>query len=352
MITGYKMKVFTDLHHGDLYFSLKRLFEDRLGFELYRPIGLDWFHEGYWQIAKPYNHAMDTVNQYLAIGGDDWDQYKDLNGGTNNYVEDNVYHIWEPVHEYHQKAITFDTFKDMDIDIIMSTVVLHDRPYEKMRDVYKPNAKIIAHLGNTGQRTHLPNVIHSVPYRPAPGQNTVLVHQELDPNIYKYVKPSSETKNIFSVVNCFPYPHVFNQYKAAMPDVDMRAYGAGSPDGSLFGCRGVAEKMREANIAWHLKPQGGLGHSAMGWMMSGRPLITNMSQNRSWGGNAVALFEPGVTCFDIERGTIEENVAAIRTMLEPEENVKWSERVKQRFHDVINYDAEEEKTRRFIERLI
>jgi hypothetical protein len=107
------MKIFTDLHHNDLYYALISLFEKRLGYEVYRPIGLDWFHNGYWKIAAPYNHAMDTVRQYLDIDQTDWvnapwHEYKQAN--SNYFINDEVYHVHEPIHDYHQKAITFDQF--------------------------------------------------------------------------------------------------------------------------------------------------------------------------------------------------------------------------------------------------
>ena len=344
------LKIFADLHHSDLYYSLHMLFEGRLNFELYRPIGLDWFHEGYWKIAAPYNNAIDTVNQYLEISSSPWDQYNNLNG--NHYVEDDVYHIFEPVHEYHQKAITFAKFKEMEFDIIMPTIVAHDKPYLEMQQKYHPKAKVIAQMGNVNQRTVLNNVLHSVPYTPRPGQNAVYYHQEIDHNLYKYQAPDANTKNMYSMVNCLPYAGIYNQYKEALTEVDMKAFGGGCPDGSLFGSKGVAEKMTEANIGWHLKPGDGFGHTAMGWFYSGRPVITKMSDVIGFGADAPKLFEPGVTCHDLEAHTFEENCRMIRAMFEPEANQAWCERSKQRFNEIINYDAEEIKIRDFLGRLL
>lgn len=340
------LKVFSDLHHGDLYYSLHSLFEKRLGFELYRPIGLDWFHAGHWKIAAPYGNAIDTANQYLDINNFGFDINLNLNG--SHYVKDGIYHIHEPTHDYYQKAITLEQFKNMKFDIMMPTYSPHDYEYEKLRNLYQPNAKMVCHLGNTKQRTHLPNVLTSVPYNKASKQNVVYCHQELDPKLYSYEEPKN--KNIINaVVSCFPYPEVWNKYKNLLSDISMKYYGSGSPEGPVHGAKGVAEKMIESNIGWHLKPHGGLGHTAMGWMYCGRPIITNMSQHRSWGGDAVRLFEPGVTCHDIEAHSPEENCAMIRKMLEPEENIRWCERARARFIDIINYDREEQDVRKFLE---
>jgi hypothetical protein len=344
------MKVFADCHHGDLYFSLHLLFEKRLGWELYRPIGWDWFNQGFWKIGDPYPNPADTARQYLEISPGAWDQYKNLNGRP--YIEDDIYHVQEPIHDYDQKAITLEKFKAMKFDVILPTYQPHDRAFEQLRNLYQPQAKVVAQMGNTGQTSHLPYVLHTAPYNPRQGQLAIYYHQELDMKLYSYISPNPQTRKMFSVVNCAPYLDIYNTYKATLTDIEMKYYGGGCPDGSLFGAKGVGEKMREANLGWSLKPQGGLGHSNMGWMASGRGLVTNMSQHRGWGGDAVALFEPGVTCWDIEGHSVQENCIGIRKMLEPEENIKYAERAKRRFHDLINYDEEEKKLRVFFERVL
>ena len=129
----------------------------------------------------------------------------------------------------------------------------------------------------------------------------------------------------------------------------MKYFGGGCPDGILNGSHEVSIKMREANIGWHLKPQGGLGHSSLGWLASGRPVITNMSQMRTWGGDAPALFEPGVTCMDIESFNVTDGVRYIRNMLEPENNLAWCQRAYTRFNDIVNYEREAQQLIRFVQ---
>ena len=99
------MNIFADLHHGDLFYSLHRLFVERLGWTLYRPIGHDWFNAGYWKIAEPYGNAKDTINQYLDINCRGYNAYTNLNG--EHYLKDGVYHIYDPRPNYYQKTITF-----------------------------------------------------------------------------------------------------------------------------------------------------------------------------------------------------------------------------------------------------
>ena len=58
-----KPKIYSDCHHEHLYESLRILFEDRLGYELYRAIGLEWYHEKFWNV---YPHPA-TAQQYLGL---------------------------------------------------------------------------------------------------------------------------------------------------------------------------------------------------------------------------------------------------------------------------------------------
>jgi len=45
------MIVFCDFHHGGLYHAMHKLFVERLGYEMYRPIGMDWVTRGYWYVS-------------------------------------------------------------------------------------------------------------------------------------------------------------------------------------------------------------------------------------------------------------------------------------------------------------
>ena len=77
-----------------------------------------------------------------------------------------------------------------------------------------------------------------------------------------------------------------------------------------------------------------------------------MSQHTIYGGNALDYFEPNVTCIDIESGTINENCKKIKKWLEPENNIKYCENAKRRFHDIINYDVEEENFKTFLSNIL
>jgi len=77
--------------------------------------------------------------------------------------------------------------------------------------------------------------------------------------------------------------------------------------------------------------------------------VTNMNQHREYGCKAtLQLFEPDVTCIDLDSGTASENIRKICRWLTPGENQKRSEIVRKRFEEVINYDQQEEDFRTFL----
>src|SRR3990167_11563745 len=116
------MKVFADEHHQDLAYSLHLLFEHRLGYELYKPIGLEWFEQGYWDIAKPYGNNPGTINQYLEKR-------------TQQFYPDGCPH----------RLMTLEEFQETDIDIVLASIPDHFETYTRLIKDHKPNAKLVCH---------------------------------------------------------------------------------------------------------------------------------------------------------------------------------------------------------------
>lgn len=345
------MKVFTDLHHGDLYYSLHRLFVERFGWELYRPIGVEWADEGYWQVAKPYGNARDTINQFLEISSGGWDPLTRLNG--ENYLENGIYHVWDGGHDYYQKAVTLEQFKQMRFDIVISTIFDHDTTFADLIKKFQPHAKHVSQMGNLNQVSEVPNVMSSVPYTPKEGQNYVFYHQEVDPKLfYPTPVPTSDPKKIYSFVGAMD-PHLYLTFQERMPDIIWKAHGVGCPDGPVGGGKAIAPMMREANLGWHIKPGDGFGHTVMDWYASGRAVATKFKDIRAYNHfDATSLFEDGVTAINLDGKTVQENIKTIRHFLEPENNARLCEQAGKRFREIVNYDEEERALREFFGRLL
>ena len=348
VVGGDSVNVFCDLHHSDLYWSLHALFERRLGWRLFRPIGREWFDAGFWKIAEPYGNPPDTIHQYLGTTAKPWG-VGCLN--SNPIARDGYFEVADPSHDnFTHRAMTFDQFRDARFDLIVSCYgPSHDVAYDRLRDLYQPQAERLAQMGNVFQKTHCKHVIHSAPYVPEPWQHALYYHQEIDRALFYPTAPDPTTRKITSCVNLLPHREIFDAYKAALPDVEFRAYGASCPDGFLLGAKSVAEKMREANLGWHIKPHDGFGHTAMGWMASGRAVVTRMDEIREYGHDAPRLFVPGETCIPVD-GVRAALGRSVRRGLGS--SMALGENAARRFDEVCNYAAEEVEIRQFLEGVI
>lgn len=338
------MNILTDLHHRDLYYSLHCLFEKRLGFNLFRPEGDAWHDRGYWTMGD-CAVGEHLKNQYLRNGvGENCAM-------PQNYQQDGVSYVWNPTHQYHAKCLEWELFNSMQFDVIIPSHPAHYESWKKLRNECQPKAAFVPHVGNVSTMLETDHIIRSVPF-PGKCLNQVLVHQELNQNIYKHTPPPTDAKKIHSVTNGYHFANLYQTYKEALPECEFRYFGgAGCPDGVLD-LHGVAGKMQEARLGWSTKAMGGLGHSNMGWMLSGRPIITNMTEHRAYGECALKLFEPGVTCIDLDSGSVASNTDLIRKWLEPEMIAKHGEMCVKRFHEVINYEEEANNVKQFLAKIL
>ena len=90
----------------------------------------------------------------------------------------------------------------------------------------------------------------------------------------------------------------------------------------------------------------------MGWMYSGRAVITNMSEHRKWGELAMKLFEPGFNCIDLDAGTEKENCDMIRSWINQEVANTMGRNSRTRFLELINYEKEAEDAKEFLSKIL
>lgn len=340
------MKVLTDYHHGGLFGSLHLLIEKRLGWDLFRPIGLDWFYEGYWRVAEPYGNAMDTVNQYLSIDDQPYIPYVFLNGNAMKKGE--VYSIYDPENDIEHKAVTLETFKKMDIDLIIASHPLHEKWEELLQ--YHPKAKFIMQLGNEGQDTMAQNVLSSVwKYQPKSGQNIFYYHQEFDLSPYGYTEPVSE-KIITNMIHKMPFPEMFDIYASKLPEFQFKSFGMGNRDGIPGNREDLVNCLKASMFGWHVKPADGYGHLIHQWYACGKPVITRSDFYSGKTGGL--LLTDQETCIDLDRRSVEENVKNIRYWSEPENYNKMCQNAYKRFCDVVNFEDEAVRFKEWINRII
>ena len=342
------MNIFCDFHHGGLYESLRLLFEERLGHQLFRPIGEEWFLEDYWKLAEPYSGSLETVRQFLSIEANGFSS-ENLNG-INEY-KDGIYYIKDPIHNTSYKAITLEKFREMDIDIVISSYQPHDITFAKLIKEYKPKAKHISQMGNIFQTTEVNNVLCSTKAYPIPaGKNVVFYHQEFDLNIFK--PQSARPSNLItSFVNCLPKPELFDQYKSVLSEFDFKSYGISCRDGTINTLEEIGDIMKNSMFGWHIKPDGdGFGHIIHNWYACGRPVITNFSDYQ--GKLAGELLTDGITALNLEGHTFDENVERIKYFSQPDQYLYMSVNARYRFEQTVDFDKEAQDIKSFLTRLI
>ena len=334
------MRILADYHHATLFQSLQLLFCRRLGVELYRPVGMEWYENGYWDV---YPHPA-TAKQFLDVAEED-------SCLPISKEDDGIYWIEGPEEDTDHLGITLDRFADLEFDVVISSIPQHIGPYNNLIATLQPGAKHIFQVGNSwGHQPDVGNfLVSAAPFSVPQEANVCFYHQEFDLGIFDYGAPVPE-RSIFSYVHYMRSPGLFAEYADRLSETfHFRAFGSGMGD-TLNGSKTIADKMRSSTFTWHFKPEGdGYGHVIHNTYAVGRPALI-------WGSHyegklARALFEDGVTCLDLEGGSPRANVERILHFSEPERHERMCEAAHSRFCEVVDFDEDERRVREFLDRL-
>jgi len=334
------LNVLADLHHGDLYHSLRMLFEQRLGGKLFRPIGVEWYEKNFWK----YNDNLPTVKQYLQHRNEEVDL------GTHIVCP-------ERPHNEQDNLLTFDQFKKHKIDIVIGSVYQHEEPYTRLIREHKPNAKFIrqaANIHDVIDPNFSKNIMASclLDHTP-PGANVVTYHQEFDLNIFKYVLPYN-SHTIKNFMNCVPDSrdfYLWPRYKAELSSYDWKMHGILGEDGIIGSVAEIAKKIQNSTFIWHVKFGGdGFGHVIHNAFACGRPIITKASYYKNC--LAEGLLEDGVTCIDLDKHSFDESIEMIKHFSKFENLRVMCDNVYKRFCEYVDYNKEETLLRKFLDNLI
>jgi len=354
------MKVLADYHHHDLWESLELLCA-RLGWDLFRPIGMDWFDQGYWNHERKW-HGDAIAKQYLQRWG------TDENGKRHDLSHPDRY----------QNLITLDQAREDPPDIVISSLAHNHEGFGLF--AAQVNATFGLQIGNVRfsaidmaeDRWDLAKfgLISGKLPGPVPVPH-VIYHQEFvgfDPKPPPRglsmigTRPDGQVDTwhdgkfrISSFVQCYPESPTYGALTGAAldaPDFDWRVYGAYGQApmdhysaGNIDTCLGVARAMQDSDVAWHAKAwSDGFGHVIHNWFSIGRPVFGFESYYRDQ--LAGALWIDGVTSFDIERRSRDEVVALLRQLeANPEMHLRMCDAAAARFREVVNFDEEEQQIR-------
>ncbi len=345
------MLVFSDRHHESLYSSLVMLFEDRLGGELYYPLGMEWYEQGYWNV---YPHPA-TAKQYLSL-----DQLYHPEDGTpplNQIMEihEGIFSVESTDTHKYIKGIRLDKFKEMRFDILIATLPQHIEPFKKLISTYQPQAKLIYQIGNQWNidLTVVKNVMASANIDIPKDVNGVIYHQEFDLNIFDYT-PVPMAKKIYSFINCLSMVDIYRkdwelflELERLLPDWEFKSFGGQCRDGWCNGTKELADKMKEAAFIFACKNEGdGYGHVIHNAAAIGRPLIVRKSDYD--GKLAEPLLEMSTSIY-VDNKTPQEIASEIQETHDNGFDYLKGKRIYTKFKEQVNFDHEIHKIRNFLD---
>lgn len=367
------LNVFVDFHHAGLLHSLIMLFEDRLGGKVYRPIGREWFDKGFWKV---YDHPA-TVEQFLGIGGNTPDGTPPLNEVVGVKLRGETTSDFGPQHEqlpsvylcrdidsgFINKAITFDGFMSIDIDIVIASIPDHVEPFKKLCAMHPNKPKLIFQIGNawTSEAASAPNIMASALIDGIPeGINFISYHQEFDTKLFcpTTIHDENPPKNIYSFVNCFSASDyfkmdwdVFTAIESRMPDWNFKSHGGQCRDGAVGPAPVLAQTMQDARFIWHVKQGGdGYGHVIHNAFAVGKPPIVKKQYYQ--GKMAEKLMIDGVTCITIDGLDNDQIIDKILYYNDPVRYAQMAVSAFTTFTRLVDFDEEQKKIELFLEKLL
>ena len=288
------MKVLCDRHHAGLLYSLQLLFEDRLGYTLYTPIGHDWWDEGIWRFGEVFGDDR-LAQQYLVPG--EWLMH------DPEFPE-------RPIH-----GVTLTLAKAMHWDAVVATVQENQSGFHRF--AREREAQFVVQVGNTGQQIdwELDPYVLNNSEMPMLGRH-VDIGQEFDSDgLYGFSEPTT-AQRIGSFVNCMPqiacWP-LLERMQGKLPKFTWAIHGIDGPDGNIKPASLQAEIMRDCGWGWHDKAHGdGFGHVIHYWAAIGRPLVGHASHY--FGKRASVFWRDLETCIDLDLHGEDEAAALIRAI--------------------------------------
>jgi hypothetical protein len=348
------MNILCDYHHGDLYHSLHLLFEERLKARIFRPLGLEWFHKGFWKVAEPYGNAPGTIRQFLEVPQKTWKDIEPIQRYGEIQLIDGVYHIPARVggdRFYIQKAITFNKFLKMDIDAVISTHPAHAKVYDQLVQKHKPKAIYIQQIGNisvTPQRNR--NVLLAT-NAPMPSGVNYIKYCPEHAKEYCYTPPANHRVIKSFIANPLHEPDLplFYRFEKALPGFPFKMHGILGRNGVISGNL-MPQAMKSSAFIWHVKQSGGGGFVARQALACGRPCIIKKQYCHTYHSQLINLFQDSVNCVDLDLG-VERGIQKIREWSQPDRHVQVCQATAEKFKRDVNFAAEAEKIKAWISSL-
>jgi len=344
------IRVLTEMHHGDLYESLAMLFEDRFGWQLYRPTGMEFWDQGIWNYERHMDHGESIARQYLQPLSTDRDM-------GDHFERDDDSHPGR-VH----KLVTLEQVRSQRFDIVLATLAENEQGlHDLARSI---GARFGLQLGNEGtiNRYDLMDfAMFSTTREHLPWKPYVTYHQEFSLTDFRFEYPPTDNDLVATWVQCLPSGEEdwerFKTLATMTPELRWRHHGHCNQDSGYWRSNvktsaEVAAQMRAARIGLHFKRwSDGYGHVIHNLFAVGKPVVATASYYR--GKLAEPLFVDGVTSFDVQTRSNHEVVEIIRRLATDDDyHRQISEASAARFREVVDFDADAAAIRTMLDNVL
>lgn len=325
--------VLADFHHPALFESLAMLFEDRFGWNLYRPVGMPWKDASYWTFNNPEMRL--SPNEFLLVG-------QPLERGEDGIVKiENPQYPSRPM-----KGVTLPRARAMDWDFVIASVWQNQLGFSRF--AAEQGAQFIHQIGNAANAVdwNLPAKYLISARLDGHDRPHVVYHQEFSLDLFKPAETRIPDPTL--VVN---FSARFNFAKGAYRiweeaqqlAPEFRWQDHGSMHGDIVNMADVALAMRQSTFIWHDKPIGdGYGHVIHNAAAIGRPIIGHSSYYR--GRLAEPFWRDGETCIDLDKHSLPEAIEIMRDLVgHPDRYAAMCDAMYETFRATVDFDADAER---------
>lgn len=349
------IRVLCDAIHADLWESLRLLFEVRMGWELYRPIGMEWSAAGIWRFEQHQPYGVGVAHQFL----DPWPGDLPVEDSFGSWSE-----RADTTHPPHvQRLVTMEQAAELRPDLVLATLAENELGWRQWADDHG------AHYGIQVGNQDAANVWAAAEFgllsvtTPGftPWKPHVTYRQEFSTDLFHWDDGAhAEPDLVMNRVQCTtqtPDHERWRRMAALVPEARWRWYGHCEPRDEWFGgddhtTADVASSMHRARIAWHPKRwSDGYGHVIHNWFSIGRPVIASAGYYADK--LAGPLFVEGVTSFDMDRMADGDLAGIVRMLMQDED--RWrtmGAAAAARFREVVSFDQEAAQIRTMLENVL
>jgi hypothetical protein len=350
------VKILADFHHADLFEAHQLLFTDRFGWDVFMPIGMEYWQQDYWVHERAW-HGDAIAKQYLSL----WNTDRDCG---DHWEREDWQHPGRVL-----KMLTLEQARAMRPEIVLCSLLHNEPGYYKLAK--ELGAKYGLHTGNQGTDDHYEWAdfcLFSTTRQTLPNCPYCFYHQEFNvKDQYTFHYPPEEKDTVCTFVQVLyassGEQDRFDRLAKATPE--LRWYTHGHDDRNPYFRANIkntpllAKTMQACRVGAHFKTwSDGYGHVIYSLFAIGRPVVCTASyylgkSHDHFPKLAGELMEDGVTCFDVQAHTDAEAVEFIRRLVNDEDYYfQFSERVYNRFCQCVDFEEDAAKIKAMLEQVL